>query len=95
MKIATQTSSNTTAADASIVIYLGTALPSGATLYIDDVSFKPANSLNGALPAISDFATPAGSPAVDAGVALTGVTDDFLGSARPSGGGYDIGAYER
>ena len=34
-----------------------------------------------------------GSPAVDSGVDA-GVAADYLGSARPQGGGFDRGAYE-
>ena len=34
------------------------------------------------------------SPAVDSGTALAEVTDDFSGGARPSGSGYDLGAFE-
>jgi hypothetical protein len=36
----------------------------------------------------------AGSPAIDAGVAVAGVTTDQRGVARPQGAAYDIGAYE-
>jgi hypothetical protein len=35
-----------------------------------------------------------GSPAIDTGVAIGAVTDDFLGAPRPHGSGYDIGAFE-
>jgi parallel beta-helix repeat protein len=41
-----------------------------------------------------DFNIQAGSPAIDAGVALSQVQTDFKGTARPQGGAYDIGAYE-
>jgi len=36
----------------------------------------------------------AGSPAIDAGVTLSYVTNDFLGVSRPQGAAYDIGAFE-
>ncbi len=36
----------------------------------------------------------AGSPAINAGVSLSNVTDDFEGTVRPQGTGYDIGPYE-
>ena len=35
-----------------------------------------------------------GSDAIDAGVAIPGLTTDFAGVGRPRGGAYDIGAYE-
>ncbi|MGI8475028.1 MAG: right-handed parallel beta-helix repeat-containing protein [Thermomicrobiales bacterium] len=41
-----------------------------------------------------DFHLKPGSPAIDAGATLTGVTDDLDGIARPRGSAYDIGAYE-
>jgi uncharacterized protein (TIGR03382 family) len=36
----------------------------------------------------------AGSPAVDKGLAVAGLTHDFAGKARPAGAAYDIGALE-
>lgn len=42
-----------------------------------------------------DFRLKATSPAVDGGRTLTLVVDDLLGTPRPQGAGYDIGAYER
>ena len=36
----------------------------------------------------------AGSPAIDGGVTLSYVTNDFLGVSRPQGSAYDIGAFE-
>jgi len=41
-----------------------------------------------------DYSPITGSPAIDAGVALTKVPTDFIGRSRPSGLKYDIGAYE-
>lgn len=41
-----------------------------------------------------DFQLVAGSPAIDAGATLVYVTNDFLGTARPQGAAYDIGAFE-
>jgi hypothetical protein len=35
-----------------------------------------------------------GSPAIDAGTALSAVPSDILGVKRPQGGGYDIVCYE-
>ncbi len=42
----------------------------------------------------ADFHLQSGSPAIDAGVTLSDVTDDYEGNSRPQGSGYDIGAYE-
>ena len=41
-----------------------------------------------------DFHLQAASSAINAGVAVPSVTDDFAGNARPSGSVYDIGALE-
>jgi len=45
-------------------------------------------------PAAGNFRLQAGSPAIDAGVTLAEVTNDFDGINRPQGSGHDIGAYE-
>ncbi len=45
-------------------------------------------------PASGDFHLQSCSPAVDAGVTLANITDDFAGNPRPQGVSYDIGAYE-
>jgi len=45
-------------------------------------------------PANNNYALKAGSPAIDAGVALPQVPSDILGVARPQGLAFDIGAYE-
>jgi len=49
--------------------------------------------VNASAPAL-DFQLSAGSPAIDAGVPLAYVSNDFLGTSRPQGAGYDIGAFE-
>src|SRR5262245_7485952 len=36
----------------------------------------------------------AGSPVIDRGESLPGVTADYSGASRPQGAGFDIGAYE-
>ena len=41
-----------------------------------------------------DFHLQLGSPAIGAGVAVTGLTADFDGVARPQGSSYDTGGYE-
>jgi len=45
-------------------------------------------------PTIADFHLSPESPAIDAGNAIATVTEDFDGTSRPQGGGWDIGAYE-
>ncbi|MCP4214260.1 MAG: hypothetical protein GY765_06365 [bacterium] len=46
-------------------------------------------------PSAGDFhLTSAVSSVVDKGVAVSGLVKDYYGNARPSGGGYDIGAHE-
>jgi hypothetical protein len=41
-----------------------------------------------------NFSLMAGSPAIDAGVAIAGVTSDFNGVLRPQGAAFDMGAFE-
>jgi hypothetical protein len=48
----------------------------------------------GSLALATDFQIGALSPCVDAASTTAGLTIDFAGDARPSGAGYDIGAYE-
>jgi hypothetical protein len=45
-------------------------------------------------PAAFDFHLRPDSPAIGVGLALSGVTNDYDGRARPRGGRVDIGAYE-
>jgi hypothetical protein len=42
----------------------------------------------------SDFHLQSGSPAINAGLTIASVTDDYAGTTRPKGSAYDIGAYE-
>jgi parallel beta-helix repeat protein len=44
--------------------------------------------------AANDYRLLAGSQAIDTGRAITGLAIDCVGTARPRGAGYDIGAYE-
>lgn len=44
--------------------------------------------------AANNYTLAAGSPAIDSGIALTGVTTDRIGTTRPQGRAYDVGAYE-
>ncbi len=41
-----------------------------------------------------DYRLSSGSPAIDTGAILADVTDDHVGTIRPQGNGYDIGAFE-
>lgn len=43
---------------------------------------------------VYDFHLQSTSPAIDAGITLSQVPDDFDGVSRPQGTGYDVGAYE-
>jgi hypothetical protein len=45
-------------------------------------------------PGANDFHLLPDSPAIDAGIMLDSVDDDFDGFPRPLGSGFDIGAYE-
>ena len=45
-------------------------------------------------PAIYDFHLTRNSTAIDGGLTLSGVTNDYEGVVRPQGTAYDIGAYE-
>ena len=45
-------------------------------------------------PAAFDFRLRSGSPAIDAGLALSGIANDYDGRVRPQGGRVDIGASE-
>jgi hypothetical protein len=44
--------------------------------------------------AANDYTLAAGATVVDAGIALADVTTDRIGTARPQGRAYDVGAYE-
>ena len=46
-------------------------------------------------PSGGDFHLQSGSPAIDTGSSADAPFDDYDGMARPQGGGYDIGAFER
>jgi hypothetical protein len=42
-----------------------------------------------------DFHLQNGSPAIDTGLTIPSITDDLVGTLRPQGAHYDLGAYER
>ena len=75
------------------MIYGGVASaapPTGMTILdnLDDTDPLLAN------PTGFDFHLTMASPAVDAGNTLAQVADDFDGTPRPQGGGFDLGAFE-
>ena len=45
-------------------------------------------------PTTGDFRLKTGSVLIDAGVTISGFTTDIIGTTRPQGAGYDIGAFE-
>ena len=45
-------------------------------------------------PSSGDFHIASNSPAIDVGLIIASVTEDFDGNLRPQGNGYDIGAFE-
>lgn len=71
------------------LLMLGTRPPEAAdssNLVVAQTSFVNAGA--------HDYRLAAGSPAIDAGVAISGVATDRNSVARPSGAGLDVGAYE-
>jgi hypothetical protein len=44
--------------------------------------------------AANDYRLNSNSPAIDSGITISSVTNDYAGNSRPQGAGYDIGAYE-
>lgn len=65
----------------------GGCAPSGNLLNVDPQLVSPTLSA-------LDLRLRAGSPAIDAGVPVSGLNADFDGRPRPAGAGYDLGAYE-
>lgn len=61
---------------------------------MDSTSFVATPAQLFVAPASGDFRLRAGSPALDAGIALGAVTMDLEGTPRPLGAGWDVGAYE-
>lgn len=43
---------------------------------------------------VGNYAPRAGSPAIDAGVAITGLVTDMVGTSRPQGASFDVGSHE-
>jgi hypothetical protein len=72
------------------LLVLGGTLPSQAAhpsnLNVGPEAFVDVNANN--------YGLVAGSVAIDAGVAVPGVTSDRAGTSRPQGATYDVGAYE-
>lgn len=77
---------------------LWTEAPSAAASNAYDVIGDPRLVMSGSTdPGLLDadwFSLLSDSPAVDAGITLSEVPSDFDGAPRPTGPGYDIGAYE-
>jgi hypothetical protein len=67
-----------------------TTVPSGCVESAEKLGADPKL----AAPSAYDFRLSAGSPAVDAGAAVSGVASDFSGAPRPQGAAFDIGAFE-
>lgn len=67
------------------------SLPSGCSQSSNKLNVNPSlvNPTAG-----GDFHLKAGSPAIDAGASVSGVTADLAGAKRPAGAAVDIGAYE-
>lgn len=61
----------------------------------DSASFVASDAELFADAAAGDLALRPGAPAIDSGVSDGAPPDDVTGTARPQGGGIDIGAYER
>jgi parallel beta helix pectate lyase-like protein len=84
-------SSSAAGLDVQNLLLLGSSLPpeamSSSNLAVPATSFTDVTSQN--------YQLASGSPAIDRGVSLPDVPTDALGTIRPQGGGYDVGAYER
>jgi hypothetical protein len=70
----------------------GSTPPSGTNVNVSGALTSDPMLLD---PSGGDFGLQPASPAVDAGVAITEVKDDYDGVPRPQGSSYDIGAFER
>ena len=83
-------SSVSTGLEVRNLLILGTTLPSQAS--------HPSNRSAGPEAFVDvnahNYGIVAGSAAIDAGVVLSGVASDRVGTSRPQGGAYDVGAYE-
>jgi len=75
------------ASDQQLIVGSGSGLVADHNLLTSTPGFVSASA--------GDFRLESGSPAVDAGAAVPGVFVDWAGAGRPSGNGYDIGAFER
>jgi len=65
----------------------------GFAVGVGDVNANP-QLVNPGTTVASDYKLKAGSLAIDTGITLSQVNTDYAGANRPSGNGYDIGAYE-
>jgi regulation of enolase protein 1 (concanavalin A-like superfamily) len=83
-------SSSSTGLQVANVLVLGSTLPAEAAGASNRAVAATAFADAGA----NDYRLAAGSPAIDTGVAIPGVERDRIGTERPQGAHYDIGAYE-
>jgi hypothetical protein len=97
------TPSGVTGTVANNLISTGTVFdttPSGGVSVTGNILGVDPLLVNNGTPTM-DAATPAlnaylqsSSPAINAGLTISGVTNDYAGTTRPQGAAYDIGAYE-
>jgi Right handed beta helix region len=90
--IGVQDSSVTGAKIKNNIVYQGSGIyDSGSGTIISNNLLTDPKFIN---PSAHNFSLQAGSSAIDRGVAISAVPNDFGGMPRPQGAGYDIGAYE-
>jgi hypothetical protein len=80
--------------DHNLAYTAGGSAAVGAPAGCSESSELPGRDPLFANPAAYDFRLTAGSPAIDAGIAVSGLTADLSGASRPAGAAVDLGAYE-
>lgn len=85
-------------------VYSNASTPSGSYNASSDTTAKarfPTGSINNVdgsavfeNPAAGDFRLKAGAALIDVGTTISGLTTDIIGTTRPQGSAYDIGAFE-
>jgi hypothetical protein len=80
-----------------------TGITNDHNLFYDSLGYKASNQYGAnnvtadplmTNPAAGDFTLQAGSPAIDVGSSTGAPADDYIGTSRPQGSAFDIGAYE-